>query len=198
LKWTVKFIKDVNSDKIIIRKNTKAKIIERLEELEYPKLCGKINNKNANSKQLDEDSDDESEKKSNKSYDYLTKLPLFSLTQDRINELEKELKENQDELDYLNKSSADELWETELKELLKEYNEWYAEWHEDNKLLRKTKKDSAEDVKKFVGRIKDPTVKTKRIITKSKRSKSLKTKKAKPATKANSRIQKTKRKSKTH
>src|SRR5262249_6584473 len=85
LKWTIKFIKDVINEKIIIAKNTKKKIIERVVELGYPKLATTVNTKD------EEDDDDENSK--GKSYNYIIKLPLFSLTKDKIDELEKQLKE---------------------------------------------------------------------------------------------------------
>jgi len=184
LRWTIKFIKDVNSDKIIVRKSTKQKIRDRMEELEYPQLYDKKDDKKV---------DDTKEEKRIKTYDYALKLSLLSLTQERIDELEKELKENKDQLDYLEEATPEKLWKDDLKELIVEYTKWSDKWNENWKKLRITKKDDGDNINKIIGKSKSKT-KNSRIVTK--KSNTHKTTKGKN----DSRIHKTKtrRKSKTN
>jgi DNA topoisomerase II len=140
LKWKIKFIKAVNDDKIIVSKSTRKKITERLEELKFPML----------SKNPDKDT---------KSYDYALTLSLLSLTQEVIDKLEKELKENQDEIDYLTNTTAEKMWKKELTEFSKDYDDWYTEWTENNEKNRYVVSDKSKHDTEFVGKIKSGKLK---------------------------------------
>ena len=104
LKYKALFIKYVLKKKIIIFKQKKQVIIDRLVELEFPKLATSSNVK---------------------SYDYITNIPLFNLTEEKIEELNNRLKEKEEELHNVRSTSPIEMWKLELKQLLKEYNIWY-------------------------------------------------------------------------
>ena len=104
LKYKALFIKYVLEEKIIVFKQKRQSIIDRLVELEFPELA----------------TSNES-----KSYDYITNIPLFHLTLEKIEELNSKLKEKEEELDYVKTTPPVEVWRAELKELLKEYNSWY-------------------------------------------------------------------------
>ena len=60
-----------------------------------------------------------------KSYDYITSIPLFNLTEEKIEELNNKLKEKEKELEYVKVTTPIQMWKIELKELLKEYNTWF-------------------------------------------------------------------------
>lgn len=185
LKWTIKFIQDVIDETIIVAKNTKAKIIARVEELEYPMLVTEVK----------QDTDDDEPKEAKKSYNYITSLSLFALTKDNIDELKRLLKDNQDELDYLTNAKPEDLWKTELKELLKEYKTWFADWTEKNNENRKTKKEKI-DNDDFKNKLKN-TVKSKQRVT-SRSKKTTKSTTNKTTKKAkNGRIATKKRRSKS-
>lgn len=95
------FIGHVLDRTIIIERKKRSDVIERLTELNYPKLV-----------------DDVDAKETDKSYKYLTDLPLFCLTQDKIDELEEKIRMKQKEYDvYYNTTLAD-LWKNEIKEFL--------------------------------------------------------------------------------
>jgi DNA topoisomerase-2 len=131
LKYKIKFIRKVCKKEIIIEKQKKSKIIEKLKELGFPKLSHDINaiddeNIDEEIKQQDDNLDDFGKqiKKSLKTYDYVTTLPLFSLTDEKIEELEKQHNDKKEELElYMNKTEKD-IWKMELKELLEEYEKW--------------------------------------------------------------------------
>ena len=59
-----------------------------------------------------------------KTYDYITTMQLFSLTQEKIDELNDKLKNKQEELAYVNSQSEIEMWNLELKEFSKAYKKW--------------------------------------------------------------------------
>ena len=112
LTWKMKFIREVISKKIVVFERSKASVIARLEELEYPRF-GKVKSVN--------DNDDENVEVS---YDYLTEMKLFSLTQDKIDELQKLLDAKQSELGIITRTTIEEQWSKEIEEFEEEYNEW--------------------------------------------------------------------------
>jgi hypothetical protein len=75
-------------------------VLALLEEREYPKHS-------------DETSVDK------KSYDYLTKTPVISLTKEKINELEKQTREKQSQLNNLRKTTNLQLWKNDLEQIQK-------------------------------------------------------------------------------
>ena len=104
LKYKALFIKYVLEEKIIVFRQKKQAIIDKLVELEFPMLST---------------TDDE------KSYDYITGIPLFHLTLEKIEELNDRLKEKEEELDYVKKTTPIEFWRNELKEFENVYKQWY-------------------------------------------------------------------------
>jgi DNA topoisomerase-2 len=109
LKYRRKFIKAVISNKLIISKKQKQVLVEELTELEYPELSTNINSK--------------------PSYDYLVGMPMWSLTQEKIDELEANFNEKETELNKYKNTTTKDLWLGELEELENTYSKWY-----DNKL----------------------------------------------------------------
>lgn len=124
LNYKIKFIKAVCAHQIIIERKRKSDIIEQLMNLAFPKLSHDINAID------DVNSDAGTEivtgtiKKSYKTYDYITNLPLFSLTKEKIEELDKQYSEKSDELSMYKRITWRQLWESELYELLCEYDKW--------------------------------------------------------------------------
>ena len=54
--------------------------------------------------------------KKDKSYDYLLRMPIYSLTKEKVDELEKQINEKNKNLNYFIKSTAQSLWTVDLKE----------------------------------------------------------------------------------
>jgi DNA topoisomerase-2 len=103
LEHKVRFIQDILSKRIIIERKKKTEIIARLEELNYPKLA------------IDNDKE---------SYDYLINIPILSLSEEKINELEDKYKNKEQELIKVNACSEEETWKRELHELRENYLVW--------------------------------------------------------------------------
>jgi len=134
LKYKALFITYVLDEKIIVFRQKKQAIIDKLKEFEFPELST---------------SDD------SKSYDYITTMPLFNLTQEKIDELNNKLKEKEEELDNVKSTTPVDMWAKELKELLKMYKKWYEEKTEefnanveDNNKVKKVKKSTNIKVKR--------------------------------------------------
>jgi len=114
LSWKVKFILGVRNGEILIydiRDKTSKKeseIIMRLEELKFPKFIVGENLL----------------QKKEPSYDYLTSTGLFSLTEEKIKKLQKELECKKKEICILEQKTAQEIWEEEIDLFLEEYTIW--------------------------------------------------------------------------
>lgn len=116
LKNKVRFIEDILNKKIIIEKKKKDDIIDKLIEKSYPKLSHKI---------------DACEEE--KTYNYLTDMQLFSLTYEKIEELNKQYNEKKKEHDDYNSTTEMQLWRRELNEFMEFYDKWLINRKEEDK-----------------------------------------------------------------
>ena len=132
LKYRKKFIEQILEKEIIIERKKKSDIIQQLVDNQYPELSTSLNG--------------------NPSYDYLTNLPLFSLTAEKIDDINKEYQEKKDELDIYKNTTVQKLWLSELDEFEKSYSKWLIDMEENlessdkKKIVKKVSK--AVDVKK--------------------------------------------------
>jgi DNA topoisomerase-2 len=110
LKYRKQFIEQILEKQIIIERKRKTEIIQQLVDNEYPELSISLNG--------------------NPSYDYLTNLPLFSLTAEKIEDINNEYKEKKDELDNYKNTTIQDLWLRELDEFEKVYEKWFNDMEE--------------------------------------------------------------------
>ena len=80
----IRFIKEYISEEIIIHKRTKSNVIEQLDKGKYPLI--------------------------DNSYDYLLKMTIDSLTQDKIDDLDRLFKTKETEYNTINNKNNKELW----------------------------------------------------------------------------------------
>lgn len=95
LDWKMKFIEGVIEGTIIVNNQTKDKINEQLTKLEFPKLS------------------------ENKSYDYLVQMPIYSLSKEKIDELQKKIDNLEEEMELIQNTTETDRWKSELMELRK-------------------------------------------------------------------------------
>jgi len=117
-KYKMKFIKYVLEGKIVVFKQKKTVIIDKLIELKFPKLVTKLS-----SVAVEESDEDSSNNDTSKSYEYITSMPLFSLTEEKIDELQEKLDSKQEELANVEATSETDQWRSELEEVLEIYEE---------------------------------------------------------------------------
>ncbi len=108
----VRFILEFISNKIVIANRTKKNLIEQLIEGNYPNL-----NLNIKEKDIEEILKDNG-------YDYLIKMPIYNLTKERIEELNKEKDQKTHIYESLNDTSIEKIWFNELNILEKEYEKF--------------------------------------------------------------------------
>lgn len=126
LNYKIKFIKMVCDDKIIIAKRSRSNIIEQLVDLKFPKLSHDINAVDVGEQQpIDNDDDNVANKVVFKTYDYVTKLSLFSISEDDVRELEKQQSSKKEEYDVYKNLTAKDIWKSELNDFIDSYNKWY-------------------------------------------------------------------------
>jgi len=116
LKYKVQFIKDKLNKKIIIDKQTFETIIHKLKKLKYPKLSKDLN-----------------AKENEKTYDYITRMNMFAVTKEKINELNIEYNKKQKEYDYYVNTSEKDMWKKEINEFLDCYKIWIKKREKEDK-----------------------------------------------------------------
>lgn len=119
-----KYIKLVLAKKIVVMNKKQSEVIEQIEEHKFPKL------------HLSDPDASESEK----SYDYIKKLLIFHLTQEKIEEIEAEYQEKKKELDDYKKLTIEEIWTSELDQFLEKYKIWEKETRDNDSAPKKQKK----------------------------------------------------------
>lgn len=123
LKYKVQFIKLKIENKIIIEKRKKNDVLDDLEKMKFPKLSLKVRA-----------TDDQ------KTYNYITNMELFSLTYEKIEELNNEYNNKLKELEDYKKKTLEQLWNNELTEFINEYNKVMKDFNKNNKNNTKNKK----------------------------------------------------------
>lgn len=111
----VRFILEFIEGKIQIAKKTKQNLIEQLIDGEFPNL-------NLTSEEMGEM--DIKKVMSDSGYDYLIKMPIYNLTQERIDELMKEKDEVQNKYEYISEITVEKIWLGELKTLETQYQKF--------------------------------------------------------------------------
>lgn len=119
LKWRIKFIEDYLNRIVIVERKKKQEVIKQLEDLKYPKL----------------DIDYKSE---NKSYNYITDIKLFDLTEEKLKELNDKYEAKLKELEEYKKTRSIEIWKKELIELREAYISNYPEEVDKKPIVKKT------------------------------------------------------------
>ena len=122
------FIEQIINKEIIIEKKRKSDILQNLIDFKYPELSHNINTK--------------------PSYDYLTTLPLFSLTSEKIDEINHDFKCKSDELELYTNTDVKDIWIKELDELTTVYNKWIQSYDDSIDTEKKSKTSKSSKTKK--------------------------------------------------
>jgi DNA topoisomerase-2 len=122
------FIEYYLEGRIVINKTkSEENVMMQLEKLKFPKLATNVDN------DVDNDDDDNEEDGDNKldvvgkykkSFEYLTSMKLFSLTKNRIEELESELAKVEAEFETYKNTTVEQLWKNEINEFIDSYKEY--------------------------------------------------------------------------
>jgi len=109
LKMKVQFINDVIDGKIKINNVKWTNVVTQLEKRDYIKFS---------KYDLDLSNDEQEDQMSPKSYEYLKRMPIYSVTTEEKERLENLLKNKQEQHDVLMKTSPKKMWHTDLKSVM--------------------------------------------------------------------------------
>ncbi|KNG44874.1 type II DNA topoisomerase [Stemphylium lycopersici] len=119
-----RFIQMIIDGKLTISKKKKAVLVQELKKhgfTPFPKVEEAKNAGEVEDAQEDESDDNEVEVSAN-DYDYLLGMAIWSLTQERVEKLLKQLGEKQEEIDTLIKLSPKDIWTVDLEAFMDEWN----------------------------------------------------------------------------
>ncbi|KAI1119440.1 DNA topoisomerase [Nemania sp. NC0429] len=129
LKNQARFIQEIMDQKLVVSRKKKAVIIEELRERKYEAFV-----KNAEAKTKSEEEEEEAENAEENSvdddsrgYDYLLSMPIWSLTQERLDRLKEQIIKKKAEHDELEALSEKDLW-------CKDLEDFEETWHNQLKL----------------------------------------------------------------
>ncbi|OSS53917.1 hypothetical protein B5807_01170 [Epicoccum nigrum] len=121
-----KFIKMIIDGKLIVSKKKKAVLVQELKKLgftPFPKVDDAKKNGEVEDAQQDDEESGETETEVNANdYDYLLGMAIWSLTQERVEKLLRQIGDKEDEIDALIKLTPKDLWNIDLDAFVEEWN----------------------------------------------------------------------------
>lgn len=111
-----KFILEFINDELVIIKRKKMELYQDLETRHYPKYNSKM--------ELIKSSDEDSNMVY---YNYLVKMSIDTLTEEKLEELSKEIDSIKVKIDYLENITANTIWKNELNEFSDNYDKCFPE-----------------------------------------------------------------------
>jgi DNA topoisomerase-2 len=118
-----RFIQMIIDGKLVVSKKKKAVLVAELHKLNFkpiPKLADA--KKQGEFEEVVEEADSEEAEPGANDFDYLLGMAIWSLTQERVEKLLKQIGDKEVEVDTLIKLSPKDLWTTDLDELLEEWH----------------------------------------------------------------------------
>ncbi|KMU90116.1 DNA topoisomerase 2 [Coccidioides immitis H538.4] len=119
-----RFVQMIIDGKLVISKKRKAKLIEELKEKGFkpiPKAVDAAKEGENEPAVEEEEESEEDEQLSSDVFDYLLGMPLWSLTQERVEKLLRQIGDKELEIDALIKLSKEDLWKRDLDEFITEW-----------------------------------------------------------------------------
>jgi DNA topoisomerase-2 len=163
----VRFITEIINEELIIRKKKRAVLVNELYERNYTPMSklekirvktkeeieteDLINQNKVNEEEENIAEEENSNKNENKlkipakEYDYLLSMNLWSLTFEKVEELNNQKKKKQNELDSLNNCPEKQLWINDLDNFLIALDEYEKEEEEDRLTADKLKKNKGKN-----------------------------------------------------
>lgn len=138
-----RFVKMIIDNKLIVSKKKKSVLVAELQKLgftRFPKVADA--KKQGEFEEVVEDDNNEGDDDSAEvaagasDYDYLLGMAIWSLTQERVEKLLRQIGDKEEEITVLTAKSAQDLWRADLDELLKE---WHTQLEEEAKRDRKVR-----------------------------------------------------------
>ena len=156
-----RFVQMIIDGKLVISKKKKAILVAELKKLGFKSFSKVEEAAEAGETEpavQDEDDDDDADVEvAASSFDYLLGMPLWSLTQERVEKLRKQIGDKELEVDELIKLSKEDLWTKDLDDF---FAEWKFQLDDEHKRARQIK-GGRRVSKKFATAANRPTIKKK-------------------------------------
>ncbi|KAJ2913034.1 hypothetical protein MD484_g7391, partial [Candolleomyces efflorescens] len=122
----IRFIQMIVEKKLNVNNRKKVDIVGDLRKLEFTPFPKATKAKTANAEDAEEDEEEGEDEDDDAAgaitdYDYLLGMPIYSLTREKIERLNQQAREREDELLVLLKKSPKDLWNTDLDKFLEEW-----------------------------------------------------------------------------
>ena len=133
-----RFIMMIIEGKLVISKKKKAILIHELKDkgfTPFPKVADAV--KMGEDEPVLEDGDEQDDKEVevlSNSYDYLLGMPMWSLTQERVEKLRRQIGDREMDIDALIKLSKEDIWTKDLDDFI---NEWRFQLEDEERRSRK-------------------------------------------------------------
>ncbi|KAK1965691.1 topoisomerase IV [Colletotrichum sublineola] len=120
-----RFIREIIEGKLVVAKKKKQVLVEELAKRKY-EAFPKNKDKNVKKKSTDEDmegndEDEEENDEQTNGYDYLLSMPIWSLTYERLEKLQRQIENKKAEHDALLALSVKDLWVQDLDDFVAEW-----------------------------------------------------------------------------
>ncbi|EMD00619.1 hypothetical protein BAUCODRAFT_144266 [Baudoinia panamericana UAMH 10762] len=140
-----RFVKMIIDGKLVVSKKKKAVLVAELQKLGFTRFPKVVDAKKEGEFEAviepgtegeESNADDADTAAGASDYDYLLGMAIWSLTQERVEKLLKQIGDKETEIDALTKKSAKDLWKTDLDALLEE---WQKQLEEEAKREKKVR-----------------------------------------------------------
>ncbi|KAF2675536.1 type II DNA topoisomerase [Microthyrium microscopicum] len=137
-----RFIKMIIDGKLSVSKKKKAVLVEELRSLKFKPFPKKEDAAKAGEKELTVEDEDEAADNEEQmaggaaDFDYLLGMAIWSLTQERVEKLMKQIGDKELEIDTLIKLSPKDLWTTDLDDFV---NEWHTQLEDEKTRAKKSR-----------------------------------------------------------
>ena len=147
LKYKVKFIQEVIDETISLGNKKKTELVTELSEKGYPLLSTNLKvTTNNNDDNDEEDNADENNavvnplvENNNGTYNYLLDMKLWTLTYEKLEELKKQMHNEEAEYERYKNLTLQKLWESEIDEFIVCYKKWLSDLQNDSSLDKNIK-----------------------------------------------------------
>lgn len=120
-----RFVTMIIDGKLVVSKKKKGVLVAELQSLKFTRFPKVVDAKKSGEfepvVEEEEEGDDAEVEAGASDYDYLLGMAIWSLTQERVEKLKRQIGDKQDEIDALIRRSEKELWRQDLDELLLEW-----------------------------------------------------------------------------
>ncbi|KAK4226804.1 putative DNA topoisomerase 2 [Podospora fimiseda] len=122
LKNQYRFISEIIDNKLIVSKKKKAVLVQELRDREYEAFPPKDDKKGKSTdEELNEEVEEDEVEQSARDYDYLLSMPIWSLTNERLEKLKAQIAAKKAEHDELQQMSEKDLWVKDLDDFVVEW-----------------------------------------------------------------------------